>query len=432
MTGFVLVSESVNGGIQALAGILLICRLLTRELPEKRRIGAGFLGGVLISLCLSLAGLYSFYRIGLKTVWIVLCCGGIKQGKGRMSFFVGIYYEIAAAFWQFLAASALGILFHSQAFLEWETVQGQTAFSFVSLICLGLSVYIWKRQDMTGREGFRFASGISLGGFIAVITLSQQKRLEIPADTLSMWTILSVVLLMSVLVFNLNSQYEMERELAELKSRQAELLERDYATLNNSYAVNAKLFHDFHNHIGVLRQLLLGEKYREAVLYLEELQEPMREITDRVWTGDGTADYLINSKGALAGERGIDFSVQGEFPRHTDIRSVDLCAILGNLLDNAIEAAGKVKPPEQSFVSLTIRRINQMLVIKVENSFAISPVQREGELKTTKGEEGLHGWGLKSAKAAAEKYDGVIQYSHSGKRFQVVATLSYQGVEKEC
>ena len=420
MTGFVLVSESVNGGLQALAGILLICRLLIRELPEKRRIGAGFLGGVLISLCLSLAGLYSFYRIGLKTVWIVLCCGGIKQGKGRMSFFVGIYYEIAAAFWQFLAASALGILFHSQAFLEWETVQGQTAFSFVSLICLGLSVYIWKRQDMTGREGFRFASGISLGGFIAVITLSQQKRLEIPADTLSMWTILSVVLLMSVLVFNLNSQYEMERELAELKSRQAELLERDYATLNNSYAVNAKLFHDFHNHIGVLRQLLLGEKYREAVLYLEELQEPMREITDRVWTGDGTADYLINSKGALAGERGIDFSVQGEFPRHTDIRSVDLCAILGNLLDNAIEACQALEK-ERRFLRLYIAVNKGQFYLSLQNSAREEPDFDARNYISRK--RGNHGLGMKRVKTAVDKYHGYLNLANEPGIFAAEVTM---------
>ena len=56
-----------------------------------------------------------------------------------------------------------------------------------------------------------------------------------------------------------------------------------------------------------------------------------------------------------------------EFPRHTNLQSADLCAILGNLLDNALEAAGQVAQPDQRFVQLTIRRIHQMLVIKVEN-----------------------------------------------------------------
>ena len=118
-----------------------------------------------------------------------------------------------------------------------------------------------------------------------------------------------------------------------------------------------------------------------------------------------------------------------EFPRHTNIRSVDLCAILGNLLDNAIDAARQVPERSERTVSLTIRRIHQMLVIKVENSFSAAPVQENGELKTTKNEGGLHGWGLKSAQTAAEKYDGMVQTGVSGEIFRAVATLSYEAEE---
>ena len=154
----------------------------------------------------------------------------------------------------------------------------------------------------------------------------------------------------------------------------------------------------------------------------------MRNLTAAVWTGDETADYLINSKAAIAESSGVRFQSQVEFPRHTNIRSVDLCAILGNLLDNAIEAARQVSDRSDRMVTLTIRRIHQMLVIKVENSFAAMPVQENGQLKTTKTEGGLHGWGLKSAQTAAEKYDGMVQAGVSGKIFRAVATLSYQGM----
>ncbi|MDE7417384.1 MAG: hypothetical protein K2N44_13975 [Lachnospiraceae bacterium] len=59
-------------------------------------------------------------------------------------------------------------------------------------------------------------------------------------------------------------------------------MERNYTTLNNAYTVNAKLFHDFHNHIGALWQLLSLEKYAEAVQYLDELQVPVHEMADTV------------------------------------------------------------------------------------------------------------------------------------------------------
>ena len=162
--------------------------------------------------------------------------------------------------------------------------------------------------------------------------------------------------------------------------------------------------------------------------YLDALQEPVREMTDTVWTGDETADYLINSKAAAAADHGITFRTQAEFPRHTNIRSADLCAILGNLLDNALDAAKQVPEPEQRLIRLTIRRINQMLIIKVENSFSSPPAMENGSLVTTKKDQGLHGWGLKSARTAAEKYDGTIRTSHSEQIFRAVATLSYQGI----
>ena len=68
-------------------------------------------------------------------------------------------------------------------------------------------------------------------------------------------------------------------------------------------------------------------------------------------------------------------------------------------------------------------------MIKVENSFLVPPVQEKGLLKTTKAESGLHGWGLKSAETAAEKYDGIVQTTYTANTFQAVATLSYQGIK---
>ena len=93
-----------------------------------------------------------------------------------------------------------------------------------------------------------------------------------------------------------------------------------------------------------------------------------------------------------------------------------------------MEAAGRAPSSDSRFVSLTIRRINQMLVIKVENSFVVTPVTENGALKSTKQEPGLHGWGLKSAQTAAEKYDGMVRISTEGNIFRAVATLSWQGV----
>ena len=424
-----LLSGMLTGTVRVLVGLILIYRLLSAKRPDGRSLGLGLAGAVILTVLLSLLHAPDFYRMALEAVLIAACAHWLQGAEVRMSLFVGIFFEIGVSFWSFLLSAGLGILLRSQDFLSAGTPAGQSALWLLHGLLAGLAVWLSRKREIDRKSAFRAVSAVTVAGFLAVITLSEQRVLDIPDDTLYMWTILAVVLMMSVLVFNISRQYEVEKELARLKSEQAELLERDYTTLNRAYEVNAKLFHDFHNHIGVLRQLLTHEKYGEAVRYLDELQAPVQDLTAAVWTGDETADYLINSKAAAAEAAGVRFQAQVEFPRRTNIRSVDLCAILGNLLDNAIEAARQVPDQSERTVALTIRRIHQMLVIKVENSFAAAPVQENGQLKTTKTGGGLHGWGLKSAQTAAEKYDGMVQANVSGEIFRAVATLSYQGME---
>ena len=430
MTGvFLLLSSMLTGAVRVLVGLTLVHRLLSVKSPDRKSIAAGLAGALVLTVLLSLLHAPDFYRMALEAVLIAACAPRLQGAGLRMGLFVGIFYEIGVSFWSFLLSAGLGVLLRSQDFLNTGTLAGQSALWLLHGLLAVLAVWLSRGREINRKSAFRAVSALTLAGFLGVITLSEQTVLAIPDDTLYMWTILTVVLMMSVLVFNINRQYEVEKELARLKSEQAELLERDYTAVNRAYQVNAKLFHDFHNHIGVLRQFLTHEKYGEAVRYLDELQAPVRNLTAAVWTGDETADYLINSKAAAAEADGIRFQVQVEFPRRTNIRSVDLCAILGNLLDNAIEAARQVPDPSGRTVTLTIRRIHQMLVIKVENSFAGAPVQEKGELKTTKTEGGLHGWGLKSAQTAAEKYDGMVRAGVSGEVFRAVATLSFQGME---
>ena len=422
---FLLLSGMLTGAVRVLVGLTLVHRLLSIQKPDRKSIAAGLAGALALTVLLSLLHAPDFYRMALEAVLIAACAHRLQGAELRMGLFVGIFYEIGVSFWSFLLPAWMGVLFRSQDFLSARTLAGQSALWLLHGLLAVLAAWLSRGWEINRKSAFRAVSALTLAGFLGVITLSEQTVLAIPDDTLYMWTILAVVLMMSVLVFNINRQYEVEKELAKLKSEQAELLERDYTAVNRAYQVNAKLFHDLHNHIGVLRQFLTHEKYGEAVRYLDELQAPVRNLTATVWTGDETADYLINSKAAAAEAAGIRFQVQVEFPRRTNIRSVDLCAILGNLLDNAIEAARQVPDPSRRTAALTIRRIHQMLVIKVENSFSSVPVQENGELKTTKTEGGLHGWGLKSAQAAAEKYDGMVQAGVSGEVFRAVATLSY-------
>lgn len=347
-------------------------------------------------------------------------CGARFLGlDARLCVCIGVFYEIALALWQFLLAAWLGVAFRTPAFLDAQTAQGEAVLWLLHGALLVL-VFVDRRRPFLP-PGRRALSLFLVLSFVAVISLSEQRRLTLDDATLDLWTMMVLILMMGVLMLAMRRQVQTEQELAALKAQQAENAERDYQRLSRIYATNARLFHDLHNHLGVLRRFLAQGKGEEALAYLDDLQAPLRALTQTVWTGDTTVDYLIASKAQQAETAGIPFHAEAEFPARSTLRAADLCAILGNLLDNALEGASRASG--EQWVSLVMRRIGMMLVIKVENS--AQPPQPD--LATTK-TDGLHGWGLDSARAAAARYDGVVQTHYADGRFTAVATLSFDGV----
>ena len=274
----------------------------------------------------------------------------------------------------------------------------------------------------------RSLSVLVILGMVGAVTLSEQKTLPLDENLVGTWIILSMVLMFAILFYRVNRQREMESEIARLKQEQAEIVERDYQALRRTYEGNAKLYHDLHNHIEAIYQCLLQGDTEEAARYCEDLRTPVREISQTVWTGDKALDYLISSKLALAEQEHIKTKVNIEYPHNTNIRSVDLTTILGNLLDNALEAA-QAAPDGLRFLNLTIRRINAMLIIKVENGYGHDLKREDGKLLTTKSDRAFHGWGLKSVQTAADRYDGTISTDDKDGIFQSVVTLSFQAIK---
>ena len=294
---------------------------------------------------------------------------------------------------------------------------------------LGAAVVLIKQHERSD-VAMRSLSILVMLGMFGAVTMSEQRILLLNEDLVGTWIILSVVLMFAILFYRVNRQREMESEIAQLKQEQAEIVERDYQALRRTYEGNAKLYHDLHNHIEAIYQCLVQGDIGEAVQYCEDLRAPVREISQTVWTGDKALDYLISSKMAQAEQERIKTKVNIEYPHNTNIRSVDLTTILGNLLDNALEAA-QAAPDDLRFLSLTIRRINAMLVIKVENGYGNAPIREDGKLLTAKKEKAFHGWGLKSVQTAADRYDGTISADYKDGIFRSVVTLSFQPIKTE-
>lgn len=411
-----MLSNLALAGVRVCVGLVVIRRVLAASGRWQRRDW----GVILIALSALIVAWPDPLAMALEVGWMVFCAMRLWHCDGRMSLFVATFVEIALALWAFLTSAWLGVAFADAAFLDGKTLAGQAALWLVHGLALAFVLMLRKRA-LSRRVMMKGGGVFFLVSLLALISLEEQARLAIDAETTGLWLMMTLILMIGVLVANLRTQLDTERELAELRAAQAESSEREYQRLAQTYAANARLFHDLHNHLGVLRRLVAQEKTAEAADYLDSLQAPLAALTTQHWTGDETVDHLIAASQQQCEAAGIRFEAAVEFPAHTNLRGADLCALLGNLLDNARE--GAMQAEGTRFVRLVIRRIGMMLVIKVENS-ACPP---RDDLATTK-TEGIHGWGLASARTAAARYDGIVQTSYADGVFTAVATLTFDAI----
>ncbi len=429
MTGWLIaISYLLTNGLRLVLGVYLAAKLLDAEL-DKKVILFSLLGSGLVT-ALHISGMTAIGSIAAEIVILTAITGYYLRAQLRIGLFLIFFYEVGVGLWEFLISAGMSVLFRTAKFMDASTTEYLVSIWLMRLLMIAVAALLGRQQGKGKNKAVHLVSLMAVLGPLGVIGLSQQTMLRFSDDQLITWIILSVVLMFAILLYRVNRQHEMEAEIVQLKQAQAEILERDYQALRKTYTDHANLYHDLHNHIEAIYQCLTQGDITAAVKYCEDLRTPVREISQTVWTGDKAIDYLISSKMALAEQMKVKIKVNIEYPYNTNIRSVDLTTILGNLLDNALEAVAAAAD-DLRFLNLSIRRINEMLIIKVENGCAEAPVIQDGQLLTTKNDPRFHGWGIKSVRIAAQRYEGVVDTNFQNGVFQAVVTLSYYPIRRK-
>lgn len=291
------------------------------------------------------------------------------------------------------------------------------------LVYLLLKKYILYRFSFKKSYAYIILS-ISGIGFLGYFYLTEQTFKVVGPTIAGIWFIsfILLVLILFLAYFIIESKEEkMKLNFAETRNQ---LLEKNYKAINDIYMSNAKLYHDLNNHLNVLYQLLDNGDGNEAKKYIKNISKPILKLSQITWTGVDVVDVIINSKIKIMEEQRIKYEINVEFPQNTNIMPNDICTILANLLDNAIEAADKSQNPKS--ISLTIRKINHFLMIQVLNSCIENKNKFTQYPETTKKDKELHGWGLPSVKSTVEKYDGILKCINQGNQFIVKIILFFE------
>ena len=187
---------------------------------------------------------------------------------------------------------------------------------------------------------------------------------------------------------------------------QRELIETHYREVDNMYRQIRGWRHDYRNHIQTMKAYAASEDWDAIRRYLDLLDDDLTTVDTVIKTGNPMTDAILNSKISLARARNIQVVADAHIPLKLKLSEIDLCCIIGNLFDNAIEASMKL-PEAQRLIRVYMDMRNTQLYISFTNFTAGKKMKKEGKLfRSTKG--GGHGFGLVRIDAIVERLSGYI------------------------
>ena len=187
---------------------------------------------------------------------------------------------------------------------------------------------------------------------------------------------------------------------------QRELIETHYQEVENMYRQIRGWRHDYRNHIQTMKVLAANGDMDAIKVYLDELDTDLNTVDTVVKTGNAMADAILNSKISLAKDRQITVQCDAHVPVRLKMSELDLCCIIGNLFDNAIEASLSL-PEDQRLIRVYMDVKGTQLYISFTNLISTKKLAKVGKVfKTSKGDG--HGFGLVRIDNIIERLDGYL------------------------
>lgn len=259
-------------------------------------------------------------------------------------------------------------------------------------------------------------AAMPLCALVAVVLLTFQKYHSDAVNTLAMnqglvvlpfVLLTSIVLLFAVLILADHQRLERANQLSGLR-------EVYYQGLRQQESQVRQLRHDLRNHLTVIQGLLEKSDTQGAIDYLDQMAGSPALQGRRRFCDNETANVVLSSKAETMERMGIEMDFAVSLPRDLSVADIDLAALLGNALDNAIEG---VQNAENKKITLRCRVNKGLFMLRLENpaSGEINP-----DFATTKADRSSHGFGLPGMREIAERYGGTLNASVQKGTFELV------------
>lgn len=262
-------------------------------------------------------------------------------------------------------------------------------------------------------------SAMPLCALVAVVLLTHQKHDSIMVHSVAMnqglvvlpfVLLTALTLLQAILTLADHEQLERTAQLAVTR-------EVYYQGLQHEQTQVRSLRHDLQNHLTVLYGLLEQDNTHQAMEYLEQIAgSPALKGTKRLCDNE-VANVVLSSKAETAQRLGLTADFQISLPKELTMADTDLCALLGNALDNAIEAAQETHDKQ---IRVRCRADKGLFMLQVDNALT---GKEKPDLSTTKSDKRSHGFGLTGMREIATRYGGSLEAGPINGRFELVVCL---------
>lgn len=387
-----------------------------------------------------------FHILWLSLFWYyVEQAGDIEKGAKKRILGVGLTAVVLAFFFRFPGWAVwllvTGIILLYDLFFDGEPFRRQwwrillpgaclmagsmfsdrSVFVYNGLVSfLFLALLSGKRQSLRIGNGALTAVSFSMLSFFLWLT-GCTERLAMEED-LREGLLWGGVLLELVLFLTVEGTLFFYKRGFEARTEQfrVQLLEHSYGEIKEVYMDMRGWRHDYHNHMQVMKAQLAMGNLEGMEEYLNKLEQELDRVDTLVKSGNLMADAILNSKLTLAGRKKIPVNCKAELPGELAVADVDMCVILGNLLDNAIEACEQIEEGKR-FLRIYLTVNKSQFYLSVQNAAREEPDFNEKNYITKK--RGNHGLGMKRVKAAVDKYHGYLNLANEPEIFAAEVTL---------
>ncbi len=214
-----------------------------------------------------------------------------------------------------------------------------------------------------------------------------------------------------------------------ISAYQSDLITKHCDEIENIYKQMRGWRHDYHNHIQTLLALT-GETDEKVTNYLHKLNDDLSTVDTVIKTGNVMVDAILNSKISLAKANKITVNAKATVPNELKISEIDLCVIIGNLLDNAMEASLKIENKDERIIRIFIGVLKNQLYMSVANA-ASGEIIKDGKTYFSTKDKANHGFGLMRIDKIAEKNKGFVNRQNEDGFFATEVMLPMTSSEEK-